>query len=198
MIRFLSSLAFVLTLASASPVTVDYTLNMGPGGSNKTNVTSIAVFQSNGSQLDLSFIPSIAGVGTSVVSVAAPFTPSFSLLIGISEPEDSSGRRHLIGFVSQSFADAYTGVKFSSAFTGYGERAFGAPLIAAANGDTTQQEWLKTFYTSQGYKAAFATGTEPVTGEFTAFTPVAGVPEPATFALAGASLLALLAKRFKK
>ena len=196
MIRLYSSFVFIVSLASASPITVDYTLNMGPGGSNKTDVTSIAVFQSNGSQLDLSFIPSIAGFGTTLISVASPFTPTFSLLIGISEPAGPSGRRHLIGFVSQSFANDFTGIKFSEAFLGYGERAFSAPLLAASSGDTTQQEWLRTFYTSQGYKAAFTTGSVPLAGEFTTFTPLV-VPEPATFSLAGFTLLALFAARRK-
>ncbi len=195
--RFLSLLTLALGTTFASPITIDYTLNMGPGGSNKTDVTSIAVFQSNGSQLDLSFIPSIPGIGTSVVSVNAPFTPTFSLLIGISEPADSTGRRHLIAFVNDTFLDTYAGLRFSGIFVGYGERAFAAPLISAAAGNVDDQNWLKTFYTTQGYKAAFASNTVPVGVEFTPPTALI-IPEPATYSLAGVALLAFAAARRKR
>lgn len=197
MLRLLFASTCLTTFLAASPITVEYTLNMGAGGSNKTDITSVAVFQASGSNLHLSFIPSIAGVATSVVSVAAPFEPSFSLLIGVSEPADATGRRHLIAFVSQEFSDTYTDIKFSEAFEGYGERAFGPRLIAAAAGDATEQEWLKTFYTTQGYKAAFATGSVPVAGEFTVFTPIEVVPEPSTYALAGFAVVALAAYKRK-
>ena len=197
MFRVLSALTFIVTIASASPITIDYTLNMGPGGSNKTDVTSIAVFQSNGSQLDLSFIPSIPGIGTSVVSVNAPFTPTFSLFIGISEPADSTGRRHLIAFVNDTFLSTYSGQRFNQIFVGYGERAFYAPLSSAAAGNVDDQNWLKTFYTTQGYKAAFASNTVPVGVQFSIPVGII-VPEPATYSLAGVALLTLVAARRKR
>jgi hypothetical protein len=195
MIRLLSVIAFIGTLASASPISIDYTLNMGGGGSNKTDVTSIAVFQSNGSQLDLSFVPSIPGTGSTLLSVLSPFQPSFSLIIGISEPADSTGRRHLIAFISESAATNNSGRRFSEIYAGYGERAFQPRLIAAAAGDATEQEWLKTFYTNAGYVSAFATGSVPVAVEYTLQTTI---PEPATYSMAGLAILALVAARRKR
>jgi hypothetical protein len=190
--RLIVVFSLATALAFAAPITTDYTLNMGDGGTNKTNVTSLVIFEQAGSLLHLDFIAGIPGIGTTTISHQSPFLPSLSLILGISEPSDLSGRRHIIAFVSNSFAETFSGVRFSQVFTGYRESLFGGHLLAAFAGDETERQWLRTFYTSTGYQAAFATGTVPVAGEFTPFTPI---PEPATLSFAGLSLLALAAAR---
>lgn len=188
-----------VSIAHAGPVLVDYTLNLGAGTLNGNNVTSVMILERSGDLVNLDFPHTISGSGVFVLSHAAPFVPTSSLIIGLDLPSTTGGddKTHLVFFTNNAFALGANGVLFSAAFPHTRHNDFINRLLQAEAGDATQTAWITDFFlTGDGSNAAFATGTQSTAIEFTG--GVVLVPEPQSLGFVGLGLALLAARRFRR
>lgn len=170
---------------------------MGAGSINGNDITSVLVFESNGTDVKLSFLDTvIPESGPYTLTHTAPFQPVLSLIVGIDLPiaEDPNSKRHLVMFTSQAFINSIGGRIFGQVFTGYGEQNFMNRMLLARAGDATEADFVVNFFNTAGKQAAFSSTTAPSTVEFSAPVIHFEVPEPGTYlyssgALAGLFLL---------
>lgn len=197
--RLLPLLSLCVTIPAAA-VQVDYTLNFGLGTLNGNPLTSIAILESGpGGQVSVDFPFTVPGSGIQTLSHNVAFQPTTSLIVGLDLPSTTGGdiKTHVLFFANQNFVNGASGALFSVAFPNTRHNAFITHLLAAEAGDATELAWLTSFFlTGDGAAAAFATGTQPAGIEFTVGVPL--VPEPLTYSLTAAGLLAMLVLRRKR
>lgn len=165
------SIATLLLLASvARGETVSYSANLNTSKGNP--VYDILLLETDGTQVHASMYPSeLPGKGTSVISHDVPFRPTKSLVIGLTEGQDTDGtdKTELIMFLDNAFAAANVGVPFSSIFPGARHSVTVANLQAAAAGDAAQVAWFTdTFFPGPAAGAAFDPRGAFTVAEFTA------------------------------
>ena len=112
---------FALSLASgsqAASIQTTYSLNLGAGTLNGNNVTSIAVFETDGALVSLDFPFTIGSSGLHSITHASLFQPTLSLIVGLdlNAPLPGDGKTHVLFFTSDAFAQGANGVLFSQAF----------------------------------------------------------------------------------
>jgi hypothetical protein len=155
-------------LARAEMVTYLANLNTSKGNP----VTDILILETDGTHpVHASVYPfDLPGNGTVFIRHDAPFAPTRSLLIGLTEgmDDDGSDKTQLVMFLDDNFAAANAGVLFSSVFPGARHSETIAKLLAAVAGDATQQAWFTDiFFHGPAAGAAFATGGSFTIAEFT-------------------------------
>lgn len=152
--------------AVAVPVT--YTANLNTSAGNP--VTDIMILESDGTQTFLDYSFTLPGLGTSALSHDAPFLPTESLVIGLTEGVD---QQQIIMFVNNDFAEANVDVRFSEAFPNTHHSELIGRLTAAEAGDADELAWLTdTFFPGDGALASFATGGSFTVAEFTSLTVI--------------------------
>jgi hypothetical protein len=182
-----------IAAASAAPMTqVDYTLNLGNGTLNGNNVTSLMIFETDGTgAVNLDFPFTVTGSGTTILSHMVSFVPTTSLIIGLDLASASDPKTHLVFFTDPDFPAGLDGQLFSAIFPNTRHNDFINRLLAAQAGDAGQIAYLTNFFlTGDGSTAAFDTGITPVAVEFSVITVL--TPEPQSFALLGLGLLGIL------
>ena len=163
-------IATLLLLASlAHGETVSYTANLNTSKGNP--VYDILILETDGTQVHAAVYPSeLPGRGTSVISHDVPFTPTKSLVIGLTEGQDTDGsdKTELIMFLDNAFAAANVGVPFSSIFAGARHSVTVANLQEAAAGNAAQLAWFTdTFFPGPAAGAAFDSHGPFTVAEFT-------------------------------
>ena len=163
-------IATLLLLASvARGETVSYTANLNTTKGNP--VYDILILETDGTQVRASIYPSeLPGRGTSVISHDVPFRPIKTLVIGLTEGQDTDGsdKTELVMFLDNAFAAANAGVPFSSIFAGARHSVTVANLQAAAAGDAAQLAWFTgTFFPGPAAGAAFDSRGPFTVAEFT-------------------------------
>jgi hypothetical protein len=166
-------IAALLLLASVGRgETVSYTANLHTSKGNP--VTDILILETDGTQVHATiYLSDLPGQGTSTISHDAPFAPTKSLIIGLTEGKDVDGndKTQIIMFLDSGFAAANVSVPFSSVFSGARHSETIANLLAAVAGDATQLAWFTdTFFPGPAAGAAFATHGPFTVAEFTALT----------------------------
>jgi hypothetical protein len=186
-------------VATAGPVQVDYTLNMGSGTLNGNDLTSLMIMETGSGLVNLDFPYTVAGAGASVLSHVAPFLPTTSLIVGLDLPSTTGGdnKTHLVFFTNNGFAMGANGVLFSVAFPNTHHNDFISRMLLAEAGDTTQLAWMTNFFlTGDGRAAAFATATQSTAIEFS--LGAVPTPEPVSMGLVGLGLAALWVARRRR
>src|SRR5512143_2194097 len=164
---------FVTLFAAAAPahgVMVSYTATLSTSKGNP--VTNLLILESDGVHpVQATVYPSdVPGHGTTVISHDAPYQPTTSLLIGLTEGVDVDGsdKTQIVMFLDPAFAAAHAGVPFSSVFPGTRHSDTIARLLAAESGDAAQLAWFTdTFFPGPAADAAFASGGAFAVAEFT-------------------------------
>lgn len=174
-VRLLSFAALVVCAVPARGVTVSYTANLSTSKGNP--LTHLLILETDGVHPVEAFIyPSeVPGHGTAVISHDAPFQPSKSLLIGVTEGRDVDGsdKTQLVMLLDPSFAAAHEGSPFSSVFPGARHSDTITKLIAAVAGDGAQLTWFTdTFFSGPAAGAPFDTRGAFVVAEFTSLKTI--------------------------
>lgn len=173
-IRVVPIATLLLLAALARGETVSYTANLNTSKGNP--VTDILILETDGTQVHASIYPSaLPGKGTAVISHDVPFTPTKSLVIGLTEGQDTDGsdKTELIMFLDNDFAAAHVGVPFSSIFPGARHSETVANLQQAAAGDSVQLAWFAdTFFPGPAAGAAFDTRGSFTVAEFTSLKTI--------------------------
>jgi hypothetical protein len=160
--------------APAGAVMVSYPANLSTSKGNP--VTHVLILESDGVQpVQATVHPDIPGRGTTIVSHDAPFVPTRSLVIGLTEGTDIDGadKTQLVMFLDPAFAAANVDVPFSSVFPGARHSETITRLLAAWSGDAAELAWFTdTFFSGPAAGAAFATGGPFVVAEFTNLTMI--------------------------
>jgi hypothetical protein len=161
--------ALLLLASAARGETVSYTANLHTSKGNP--VTDILILEDDGAQVHASLYPSeLPGRGTAVLSHEVPFSPVETLVIGLTEGQDTDGsdKTELVMFLDSDFAAAHAGVPFSSIFAGARHSTTVANLQQAAAGDEAQLAWFAdTFFPGPANGAAFASRGPFTVAEFT-------------------------------
>jgi hypothetical protein len=150
---------------------------------NGNAITNVMIFEEGaGGQVKVSpYQGTLAAGGVSVLTDPdLQFAPTLALVIGtdLTTPFDSTGKRHLVFFLSDALAASAAGKEFSQVFPPLHEQAFIDDLIAART-DSTKLGLLTDYFTSGPLaQAAFAPGGSFSVVESSTFPPA--VPEPAT------------------
>ncbi len=168
-IRVVPITTLLLLASLARGETVSYTANLNTSKGNP--VTHILILETDGTRVHASVYPyELPGRGTSVISHDVPFTPIKSLVIGLTEGQDTDGsdKTELIVFLNNAFAAANAGVPFSSIFPGARHSVTVANLQEAAAGDAAQLAWFTdTFFPGPAAGAAFDSHGPFTVAEFT-------------------------------
>jgi hypothetical protein len=158
------------TGSTARAEMVTYLANLSTSKGNP--VTDVLILETDGIHpVHASVYPhDLPGNGTVLVRHDAPFAPTQSLLIGLTEgmDDDGSDKTQIVMFLEDDFAAANAGVPYSSVFPGARHSETIARLLAAVAGDTTELAWFTdTFFYGPAAGAAFRTGGSFTVAEFT-------------------------------
>jgi hypothetical protein len=169
-IRLLSIAALLLFAAPARSVMVSYSANLSTSKGNP--VTHLLILETDGvNPVQAAVYPSdVPGRGLAVISHDAPFLPTKSLLIGLTEGMDVDGsdKTQIVMFLDPAFAAANAGSPFSTVFPGARHNDTITRLMAAVAGDAAQLEWFTdTFFPGPAAGAAFDSDGAFAVGEFT-------------------------------
>lgn len=182
--RTLVLLAFACA-SSASAAQITYSLDLGTGTQNGNPLTSVAILETDGTQVNVDFPFTIPHAGPQSLTHTVAFQPTLSLIVGLdlATPLPGDGKAHVFFFTNSAFANAANGVLFSTVFPNTRHSEFITRFTAAQAGDTVQQAWLRTFFmTGDGAAARFATGGPSTAIEFTTGV-IPATPEPSTYVL---------------
>jgi hypothetical protein len=158
------ALAGGLGPAAALAAPVSYTVNLNT--SMGLPVTHIFTWETDGVQTFMDHPFTLPGTGISVLTHDVPFTPTKSLVVGLTQGAD---KQEIIMLLDREFAIANAGRNFSSVFPNTRHNDFVARILAAAGGDAEQLDWLEnTFFPGDGQLAAFDYGGTFHVAEFTA------------------------------
>jgi hypothetical protein len=158
-----------LAAAEARAVMVTYTATLATSKGNP--VTHVLILESDGVHpVQASVYPSeIAGHGTVFIRHDAPFQPTRSIVIGITEgvsDVDGSDKTQIVMFLDPQFVAANEGVPFSSVFPGARHNETITRLLAAAGDDAELAWFTDTFFDGPAAGAAFASGGAFTVAEF--------------------------------
>jgi hypothetical protein len=171
-IRVVPIAALLLLASLARGETVSYTANLNTSKGNP--VYDTLILETDGTQVHAAVYPSeLPGRGISVISHDVPFTPTKSLVIGLTEGKDTDGsdKTQIVMFLDSAFAAAHAGVPFSSVFPGTRHSVTISNLQAAVAGDVAQLAWFTdTFFSGPAAGAAFDSRGPFTVAEFTSLT----------------------------
>jgi hypothetical protein len=182
---------FILGVASnAAATSISYTVNVGAGTLNGSNVTSVAILEAGGGQTSLSFLGStLNAIGATTITHDVAFAPTSTLIVGLDLANDVGEINHIVMFVNDEWAHNSEGIKFSVVFPHTRHSEFITKLLAAEANDPVQQAWLRdVFFGGDGAAAAFASDGASMGVEFTG--TVLLTPEPGSIVLLGLGLAA--------
>lgn len=165
----------LLAAAPAGAVTVSYTATLSTSKGNP--VTNLLILESDGVHpVQATVYPAdVPGRGTAVISHDAPYQPSTSLLIGLTEGVDVDGtdKTELVMFLDRDFAAAHAGIPFSSVFPGTRHSETITRLLAADSGDAAELAWFTdTFFPGPAAGAVFASNGPFTVAEFTSLKTI--------------------------
>jgi hypothetical protein len=154
----------------ARAVMVSYAANFSTSKGNP--VTHLLIIETDGVHpVEASVYPlEVAGRGTALIVHDAPFQPTRSLLIGLTEGRDVDGtdKTQLVMLLDPAFAAARVGVPFSGVFPGARHNETISRLMAAVAGDAEQLAWFTdTFFSGPAAGAPFESTGVFVVAEFT-------------------------------
>jgi len=169
----ISAVAVLAFVRIAGAVPVSYSANLSTSKGNP--VTDVLIIEADGAAPARATVypTQLPGTGTAIISHDAPFAPTKSLIIGLTEGLDEFGadKTQIVMFLDVNFAAANAGVLFSSVFPGVRHSETIARLRAAVAGDAVELAWFTdTFFTGSAAAAAFATGGAFTVAEFTGLT----------------------------
>lgn len=189
------SACVAVTLAlcgTAQAGAVTYSFNLSPGTTGGAPITNLVVLERLGTQVFVDYFGSINGTGPVTLTHTAPFSPEYSLLLGIdiipSVPNLRGTFEHPIIFMDAQFASStVAGHRYSETFTdpNFGYMDLIDNVVAASAGDQTAEDALIEYFTvGDGTKSAFRTGDAFTIMEFTIGDPIGrSVPEPGSAVL---------------
>ena len=166
--RVTTAVLLLVFARSAAAVPVSYTANMHT--SNGQPVTNIMILESDGAQTNLDYSFTVPGTGISVLTHDVPFSPTKSLVIGLTEGVDKT---QIVMLLNNDFAQNNAGVNFSVAFPHTRHSELITRLTEAEAGNASQLAWFSdTFFPGDGAAAAFDTGGAFRVAEFTILTVI--------------------------
>ena len=173
--RIIALLALLGIAVPAQAVMVTYTANLSTSKGNP--VTDLLILESDGVHpVQASVYPAgVPGRGTAVIRHDAPYQPSRSLIVGLTDGLDENGadKVQIVMFLDPAFAAAHAGIPFSSVFPGAKHSDTIARLTAAVAGDATQLAWFTdTFFPGPAAGAAFDTTGAFAVAEFTSLKTI--------------------------
>ncbi len=104
----------LLGVASAGPVQVSYTLNLGSGTINGNNLTNIAILEESGGSVHLDYSFSGPESGVFTLSHMVDSLPEESLIVGLDFPSTTGGddKTHVVFFTNSDFVASSDGKSF--------------------------------------------------------------------------------------
>lgn len=166
-------LVSIALLAGIRPAVGEMVTHLANLSTSKGNaVTDLLILDSDGTgAVHATIYPhDLPGHGLAFIRYDAPFTPSNSLIIGLTEgmDDDGSDKTQIVMFLDDGFAAAHQGVPYSSVFPGARHSETIANLLAAVAGDAAKLAWFTdTFFHGPAAGAAFVPGHSFTIAEFT-------------------------------
>ena len=159
-------------------------VDLGSGALNGSNVTNIAIYESNGPQSNIDYGLVASSSGAFVLSHMASFVPTMSLIIGLDIPL-TPGKTHVVVFANQAFVNSADGQRFRTMFPDTPYSRFVDQLAMANSGSTAAQAWMMSFFQGNGSVGAieFSNGV---------------IPQPMTYGPVGLGLAVMGAARYRR
>lgn len=169
---FLVALLALVGIRAANALPVSYTLNLNPGTSNGQDVTDVMILESDGGLFNIDYPYSLGASGVSVLTHDVPFSPTSSLIVGLTEGAEKT---QIVMFTGDEFAQSAAGLPFSESFSTTRHSELINHMTLAQAGDQAELAWFAdTFWPTDGVAAAFPTGGSFTALEFTSGTVIGG------------------------
>lgn len=139
-IRILLAIAFLsagplcaAVIAFDGGYRVTYGIDMSPGTSNFSDITSVFILETDGTHYVLDRGSPISGSGITTLSHVTAFAPTSAIVAGIGygTPGVGDGVDHIYMLVDRAFADSIVGTRWSAIFPGM------APASGTASSSTS-------------------------------------------------------------